>query len=151
LCVWFRRFFGRCVHTFIHTETYMATMRSTPASRLLKLLFQQNMAHHVHVRFFFLRWEDFLGAWSVLISSAIAVQIYAKHMLNTCRDAGASVFITIVDSLSSHRRFSDKHLGLLVLVLVLVLHAVDFLQNQIWLGWLWWWWWCRWLGIRFIS
>jgi hypothetical protein len=32
-------------------------------------------------------------------------------MLNTCRDAGASVFITIVDSLSSHRKFSDKHLG----------------------------------------
>ncbi|CAK9223327.1 unnamed protein product [Sphagnum troendelagicum] len=27
----------------------MATMRSTPASRLLKLLLQQNMAHHVHV------------------------------------------------------------------------------------------------------
>ncbi len=59
-------------------------MRSTPASRLLKLLLQQNMAHHVHVRFFFLRWEDFLGAWSVLISSAVSVQIYAKHM-SRCR------------------------------------------------------------------
>ncbi len=43
----------RTLCTHIHTETYMATMRSTPASRLLKLLLQQNMAHHVHVRFFF--------------------------------------------------------------------------------------------------
>jgi hypothetical protein len=29
-------------------------------------------------------WEDFLGAWSVLISSAIAVQIYANRM-SRCR------------------------------------------------------------------